>query len=111
MSINFDTGNPAGLLATFKKAIDDGHVVTWSYDGDGDFTHTPPQWNKKAYLRPAIFQGSLVMKFLGHKNNVTWEVYGVYQGRFVESMTVHCHELFSNGTATAKPSNYDSISG
>ncbi len=88
MSITFDTANPSNLLSTFKKGIDGGHVVTWSYDSDGDFTHTPPQWNKKAYLRPSIVQGALVMKFLGHKNNVTWEVYGVYHGRFIESMTI-----------------------
>lgn len=48
MSIKFETSNSTALLAAFKKAIDDGKVVTWSYDGDGDFTHTPPQWNKKA---------------------------------------------------------------
>jgi hypothetical protein len=111
MSINFDTTNPSNLLAVFKKAINDGHVVTWACDSDGDFTHTPSQWNKKAYLRPTTEQGRLVLKFLGNKANVTWEVYGVYHGRFIESMTVHCHELFTNGTATAKPSTYDTISG
>jgi hypothetical protein len=110
MSITFDTPNPNGLLAAFKKGIDDGHVDTWSYDSDGDFTHTPSQWAKKAYLRPSVVQGALVMKFLGHKSNVTWPVYGIYHGRFIESMIAHCHELFTNGAATAKPSSYDTIS-
>jgi hypothetical protein len=109
MSITLNTANSTNLLSTFKKGIDDGHVVTWSYDSDGDFTHTPPQWNKKAYLRPTIIQGALVMKFLGHKNNVTWEVYAVYHGRFIESMIAHCHELFTDGAATAKPSVHDNI--
>lgn len=49
------------------------------------------------------------MKFLGHKTNVTWEVYAVYHGRFIESMIVHCNTLFSNGSATAAPSAYDTI--
>lgn len=111
MSIHFDTTNPANLLITFKQAIHDGKVVTWSVDHEGDFTHTPPQWNKKAYLRPVIEQGRLVLKFLANKGTVTWEIYGVYHGRFIESVTVHCHELFTNGTATAKPSAYDTITG
>jgi hypothetical protein len=109
MSISFDTTNPTGLLAAFKKAIKDGHVVTWSCDSDGDFTHTPPQWNKKAYLRPVVLNGSLMMKFIGHKSTVTWEVYAVYHGRFIESMIVHCNQLFTTGAATAKPSSDDTI--
>jgi hypothetical protein len=111
MSITFETNNATSLLAAFKKAIDDKKVVTWSYDADGDFTHTPQQWLKKAYLRPSVSQGRLTLKFLGHKRDVTWEVYGVYHGRFIESMIVHCNELFTNGAATAKPTSGDVISG
>ena len=44
MAINFDTDNPTKLLSAFKKAIDDKKIVTWSYDKDGYFTHTPEQW-------------------------------------------------------------------
>jgi hypothetical protein len=109
MSAHFDTANPAGLLAAFKKGIDDGHIVTWEYDGDGDFTHKPAQWHKKAYFRPIVSQGRLNMKFFGHQRDVTWAVYGVYHGRFIESMIDHCHELFTNGLATAKPSSIDNI--
>jgi hypothetical protein len=107
--ITFQTSTPQALLAAFKKGIDDGHIVTWSYDNDGDFTHTPPQWNKKAWLRPAISSGVLTMKLIGHQSNVTWEVFGVYHGRFIESMIVHCNQLFTTGTATASPTTSDSI--
>ena len=46
---------PSQLLSTFKKAIDDGHVKTWSYDTVGDFTHTPDQWKYKAWLMKSAF--------------------------------------------------------
>lgn len=108
MSIDFETNNPSALLAAFKKAIDDKHVETWSYDKDGDFTHTPPQWKSKAWLRPVISQGRLMMKFLGTKGT-TWEIYGVYHGRFIESMIVHCNSLFTKGAASAKPTSNDNI--
>jgi hypothetical protein len=106
--ITFDTTNPTALLAAFKKGIDDGHVVTWSYDKDGDFTHTPQQWKGLAWLRPVVLRGQLGMKFIGPKG-VTWEVFGVYQGRIIESMIVHCHDLFTTGTATAIPTASDTI--
>ena len=41
MAVIVKTGDPAGLLKKIKKAIDDKHIETWSYDSDGDFTHTP----------------------------------------------------------------------
>jgi hypothetical protein len=66
MAINFETATPKKLLAAFKKAIDDGHVKTWKYDPDGDFIHTPPQWEEEGWLRPSIFEGKrLTMNFIG----------------------------------------------
>jgi hypothetical protein len=35
--------------------------------------------------------------------------YGVYQGRFIESMITHCQDLFSNASATAKALNSDYV--
>jgi hypothetical protein len=32
MSLHFKTDDPGKLLNAYKKAIDDGHVATWSYD-------------------------------------------------------------------------------
>jgi hypothetical protein len=43
MAVYFETKTPNKLLNAFKKAIDDGHVVTWSQDKDGDFTHSVEQ--------------------------------------------------------------------
>lgn len=110
MSINFKTQDPYKLLAAFKKAIDDKHVVTWSYDASGDFTHTPPQWINKAWLRPVVYQGQLTFNLLGNKTEITtWEFYGIYHGRFIESMIIHCHSLFETASATATPTNSDIV--
>ena len=110
MAINFDSADPSKLLAAFKKAIDDGHVVTWSYDKDGDFTHTPDQWKNQAWLRPNIYTGRLTLNFLGNNNvKTTKAVYGVFHGRFIESMLTHCDGLFTTGMATAMPTNSDHV--
>jgi hypothetical protein len=108
MSLYFSTANPAALLASFKKAIADGHVVTWSYDDDGDFTHTPHQWNKQAWMRPSTTSNALSFRIIKPINKVvTWEVYGVYHGRLIESVTIHCNSLFTHASSTAVPTNLD----
>ncbi len=43
MALYLYTDRPKGLLADFKRKIDEGHVVTWAYDNDGDFSHTVDQ--------------------------------------------------------------------
>jgi hypothetical protein len=110
MAINFETSDPQKLLATFKHLIDQKKVVTWSYDRDGDFTHTPDQWARKAWLSPSILNGRLIMNFLGNQSvTTTSALYGVYHGRFLESMLTHCDTLFSSGTASAMPTNSDRL--
>jgi hypothetical protein len=110
MAVNFETSNPGVLLSAFKKAIDDGRVVTWSYDQDGDFTHTPEQWRYRGWLRPTLYQGRLTMNFVGRNSDATtMEVYAVYHGRFIESMLAHFDKLFTGATATALATNSDLI--
>lgn len=110
MAVAFKTGDPAGLLARAKRAIDNGSVDTWSYDKDGDFTHTPTQWKNKAWLRPSVQNGQLRMTTISPQNvSLTWEVYGVYMGRFIEMMTVHFHEYFSSAESTANPAAGDRV--
>jgi hypothetical protein len=112
MAIYLMTATPKKLLSSFKKAIDDGQVDTWTYDEDGDFTHTPPQWRNKAWLRPSIIEGSYLALYTVPRNDasITWPVYAVYQGRFIESMIEHCHDLFSQARATPSPATADRVS-
>jgi hypothetical protein len=110
MSLSFNTQDPSSLLAKFKKAIDEGHVQTWSYDTDGDFTHTPNQWSKKAWMRPQVASGQLNFNIIKPQNTaVTWEVYGVYHGRLAESVTAHLHDMFATASSTARPSTGDQV--
>jgi hypothetical protein len=109
MAIYFDTKTPKKLLAAYKKAIDDGHVTTWSYDEDGDFTHTADQWNKKAWLRPKVTEGTALALFLlaPKDTTITTAVYAIYHGRFIESVLRHCDGLFTLARATSTPEDGD----
>jgi hypothetical protein len=109
MAIYFETKTPKKLLAAYKKAVDDGHVSTWSYDSDGDFTHAADQWNKKAWLRPKIKEGTELAFYIlkPKESTLSSVVYAVYHGRFIESMLRHCDELFSSSRATSMPEGGD----
>ena len=102
MAIIVQTSTPKALLAAIRKAIDDGEVATWSYDEDGDFTHTPDQWTGKAWLRPYTGAGVLSFGLLGHTGTVmTKPLYGVYHGRFIEMLLTHFDRQFATAAATA----------
>lgn len=110
MAVYFYTQSPDKLLATFKKAIKDGHVITWSCDSDGDFTHTTEQWKNKAWLRPTARVGMLELNIVKPKDvNITSEVYAIYHGRFIEAMLRHCDTLFSKAEASALPAGTDQV--
>lgn len=111
MAIKFKTNTPKKLLAAFKKAIDDGHITTWSYDKDGDFTHTPDQWVKKAWLRPSIIEKEqLVLSIVPPiETEISSEIYAIYHGRFIEAMLRHCDSLFTDAIATATPQGRDDV--
>jgi hypothetical protein len=111
MAIYVKTATPVELLATYKKAIDGGHVKTWAYDSDGDITHTAEQWNRKAWLRPKIQEGTaLALYILTPKDqDLSSEIYAIYHGRFIESILRHCDKLFSEARATALPEGSDVI--
>ena len=110
MSLSFNTSDPSSLLNKFKRAIDEGKVRTWSYDADGDFTHTPDQWSKKAWMRPSVAFGKLDFNIVAPKaQGVSWEVYGVYHGRLAESVTAHFHDSFALASATSRPTSGDLV--
>lgn len=110
MSLLFTTTTPQTLLDTYKTKIRQGHVKTWSVDADGDFTHTPDQFRNKVYLRPVVEIGGLRMRVLGNQAVVTTiELYGIYQGRFIESMISHCPDLFTTVSASPRPTNSDNV--
>lgn len=108
MSISFLTDNPSKLLKDFKKKIDDGDIVTWSYDKDGDFTHTPDQWKNRAWLKPIEAGDRLRFNIIGSKTHeLTWTIFSVYHGRFMEAMIRHCRSLYTIAQCPSKPSDND----
>ena len=111
MAIEFETKTPNKLLKAFKKTIDDGHIATWSYDGDGDFTHTPDQWAHQAWLHPTVVPNTrLTLNVIAPVDTtVSSEAYAVYHGRLLESMLAHCDNLFTAGRATAMPTDRDKV--
>jgi hypothetical protein len=87
------------LHARIKKLIDQGHITTWAYDKDGDFTHTPPQWKNKAWLRPEEQSDKLRLTILAPQSGVTREIFAVYHGRFIEMLIAHVPDDFTSANA------------
>jgi len=104
MAIIINTPNPEELLRSIKKSIDIKNIETWSYDSDGDFTHTPEQWKFNAWLRPKFTSNELQFGILG-RNDVKLSTYnyGVYHGRFIEMLLNHFDNQFTDVFATAMP--------
>lgn len=112
MAVTVSTNDPAGLLAAIKAAINGEEVRTWSYDTDGDFTHTAEQWKNKAWLRPRLEEGCLVLNILAPRaSNMSTTVYAVYHGRFVEMLLTHFDSKFKRAEASALPIRPDKVKG
>jgi len=110
VAVRLFTKNASALLGAIKTAIDEGHIDTWAYDDVGDFTHTTHerQWERRAWLRPSIRNGRLLLNIIfatGEKQQR--EVYGVYHGRFIEMAIIHVSKFFDPGAATANMTKED----
>jgi hypothetical protein len=104
MAVIVKTEDPQRLLAAIKRAIDDGDIATWTYDEDGDFTHTRPQWSNRAWLHPRVREDGLVFNIVPpHARSISRTVYGIYHGRFIEMLLNHFDERFTEAWATALP--------
>ena len=109
--VSFATSTPNALLSSIKAAIDSGKVATWKYDRNGDFTHSPSQWEYKAYMRPTTSAGSeLRFSIICPKGGVvSTEVYAIYHGRFTEMMLAHFDSDFTTAQSTAMPKAGDIV--
>lgn len=112
MAVIVTTDNPSNLLSSVRSAIDSGKIKTWTYDHDGDFTHTAEQWNKRAWLRPAVDEDRLVFSIIPPRTStITIALYGTYHGRFIEMLLNHFDSKFTRVSATALPTNVDRVKG
>jgi hypothetical protein len=112
MAIHIVTDRSEELLAHIRRLIDDGKIKTWSYDADGDFTHTANQWKLKAWLQPEARPGELLLLILAPKGvGMTKAVYGIYHGRFIETVLSHADTMFTSARASAMGEPGDNIDG
>jgi hypothetical protein len=87
-------------------------VRTWSYDSDGDFTHTAEQWNKKAWLRPREEDDRLILNVLTPRSTTLSKLlYAIYHGRFIEMLLNHFDGKFKRASASAFASSGDVVKG
>jgi hypothetical protein len=104
MTVTVLTNDPDSLLNEIKRQIKDGTIRTWSCDTDGDFTHTPEQWARKAYLRPSVQSGKLVLSIMeiDKTPGQVEEIYAVYHGRFIEMLLRHAGPMFTLASANPR---------
>lgn len=96
MAIILKVKNPDYIVERIKQKIDEGIIDTWSYDKDGDFTHTG-QWKNKAWFSAISIEDSLTFIIIGRKN-VKMELmeYSIYHGRLVELLLNHFSKEITN---------------
>lgn len=105
MALIAQSRDPAALLRQIKSAIDQRKIVTWSYNGQGDFTHSVDQWGGLAFLRPVVVDGGFLrLKFITQNNKpATRTVYAVYHGRFAEMLIKHFPAVVTRVEPTVNP--------
>jgi len=110
VAVRFETSDPEELLSRIRSAIDDSLIETWSYDHDGDFTHTARQWVNEAWLRPSVSNNRLSFYIIPPQGKtISRTVYAIYHGRFIEAVLSHFDHDFKRAIATALPEGADRI--
>lgn len=110
MAVFVNIDNPELFLQNIKKKIDEKSIVSWEYDSDGDFTHSPDQWKNKAWLRPHVEANRIVFGIVDRKDcNLSVVEYAVFHGRFVEMLLEHFDKDCSDIRVSPLGTNYDII--
>src|SRR5574337_1256706 len=110
MAVIVVTSDPRGLLELARAGVNAGEIETWECDADGDFTHNPPQWNKKAWFRPRLESDRIIFNiFPPRGERLSTAVYAIYHGRLIEMLLNHFDRKFSSARATALPTSNDSV--
>jgi hypothetical protein len=110
MSIHIKTNNPDKLLEDIRHKAMCQELDTWSIDEDGDFTHTPNQWQNEAWFRSVVRPDELVFGLVKRRDKeILTVVYGVYHGRFAEMLLTHFDYQISSILLTSFPDEFDSL--
>ena len=93
--LTIKTSDPLGLLQKIKMAIQNGCVLGWQVDSDGDFTQTQEELKNRAFLEPIILVGELRFELITFKQHrITKSISGVFQARFLEMLSTHFESDF-----------------
>ena len=96
MAIIVKTEKPEYIVERIREKIDDGEIITWTYDEDGDFTHTG-QWHNKAWFSMIYDDDSLTFYIVGRKDiQMELREYSIFHGFFVELLLNHFSQEISN---------------
>lgn len=112
MSVKVFTKTPRKLLRLIKDAIDEKNIDTWAYDSEGDFYHTPVQWQIKGWMHPGKIVPNECITFglIGPATKpMTKMEYAVLHGRFVEMLLAHFDTFITHIETSALPTGQDSI--
>lgn len=98
MSIRIKINRDAHFfINNLNEKIQREEIQTWSQDDDGDYTHTPLQWQSKAWMRAHFSSGYIIFGIVSsRKYPLTKELYAVYHGRFAEMLLAHFDELIES---------------
>ena len=114
-AINAFSANSNGQLTPVPGSPFAANVQTiaanrnYLFGTDGENIYSFSIGSNGALTRISSING-LQFNFIGTRGIIsTWAIYGIYQGRLIESFVTHCHDLFRDGSATAKPTNTDVI--
>lgn len=109
MALYIRTSDPQRLFNSINKAIENRDIVTWSRDDEGDYTIEREQWKFKAWMRPRIESGRLVVAIIqSRKYPLTTELYGIFHGRFVSTIVAHFSSQITHiGVSPNPDSEYD----
>ncbi|SRR6266700_2597132 len=110
MAVIVYSSDPQALLTAIRSAATTGKIETWSTDSDGDFTHSPEQWRRRAWFRPRVSNDRVVFTIFPPQKTVMNKVtYAVYHGRFIEMLLSHFDTQFQQAVATALPGEGDQV--
>ena len=93
--LTIKTSDPMELLQKIKMAIQEGHILDWQVDSDGDFTQTHEEFKNRAFLEPIILVGELRFELITFKQHrISKSISGVFQARFLEMLSTHFESEF-----------------
>jgi hypothetical protein len=108
MAIYFYSDDPQALLDAFDEAIEDGTIVNWEIDEDGDYTHVADPWSKRAWFASSIGDNCLAFSIVPDLSEVVpRSIFAFYQADLIETFVNHLHEQFTNVMATPDPDGDD----